>query len=265
MRSRFFLFLMTVISVSVLSFLPFSPGLSVARAEPPKKSSAPKKVDVPPELAAQVYVETMQMSEQLLSDYRQVLEVYYELKKHSAHPGEFPNYSYDPKLAASLPETVRGMFEAKSIKTVQEFDFEMYKEFQAQIDAHPALKNNTYLQRMREYGSGRANDVFQRVGSYALEKAEFKGLTESLHAAAYRYVASPVMALSMHRSKAVFVEVSKSHGYPANGADQGPIDIESWQETVGKIEKDLEPQLKKMNFHTQLSGSCPAAFGKLAK
>ncbi len=146
---------------------------------------------------AQAYYEYFQelkkVNRELQTSYRKVLEVYYELKKKSANP----------KLSES----------------VGEFHSNMYEEFKSQMDTDPRLKNNLFLEKLREFPRGaKANDVFQRNMTYASDrvKASFAAKGLQFQIAEILNEAMQTMSNSLNSALIIFGEVSRKSGYPAN-------------------------------------------------
>ena len=211
------------------------------------------------EQEARVYLATMKTKERLLADYRKLLEVYYELKLKSDNPRVFENGAY--YAGGTLPPTTEKPSEFASVH---------YAEFKAQLDRDPRLKGNLYVKKMQAYGTGQANDVFQRLGGYSMES--FESLDRAVYMKLYREVANPIQSVAMLEANETYAQVSKKMGYANNGRAVSPERMREWLQAVDEKERELTPALleldkkktRKLAEPTKLkAASCASAYGKL--
>lgn len=213
-----------------------------------------------PEQQARVYLATMKSKERMLADYKKLLEVYYELKLKSDNPRVFENGSY--YAGGTQPPTTEKPTEFASVH---------YDEFKAQLDRDPRLKGNLYVKKMQAYGTGQANDVFQRLGGYAMEP--FESLDREVYMSLYRDVANPIQSVAMLEANETYAKVSKKMGYTNNGRAVSPERMREWLQAVEEKERELTPallELETKNFGkrpstaaSKASVACASAYGKL--
>lgn len=203
---------------------------------------------VPPSIEAEYFVKAIRLKDRLLEDYKKVLTAYYELKKKSATPDVFPNPMYSLEMAGnmSLPEDLRTRLSQPTTKSFFEFSHAAYEEFKEELERDPKLRGNTYIRRMKEYGGGQANDVFQRIGTYAQEP--FENLRKGMQLMLYMETGSPITALGMVESHEVFLEVSKKAGYPQNGNPAALPKKLEWTEVVDKKAIQLEAEIRELGY-----------------
>lgn len=217
---------------------------------------------VPPSVEAQYFVNAVRLKERLLADYREVVAAYYELKKKSASPDTFPNPLYSLELAAntSLAEDARARVSNPTVKSLFEFSHAAYLEFQDELDRDPKLRGNTYIRRMKEYGHGQANDIFQRIGTYAQEP--FSELRRGHLLTLYMEIGNPVMAVGMVESHEIFLEESKKAGYEQNGNPAAQTKKAEWAAVVEKKAMDLEHEIRELGYDPKDVGGRPKSLGK---
>lgn len=265
MRSRYFYLSGPLTSLLLAFALTVMPTTS-ALADPHK----PAKVVVPLDLQARFYATAIRVKEQMLDDYRTLLHVYYELKKSSARPNEFPNPIYDPNLAADFSGSSQSSFASRTRPNAEEFDIGMYNEFAAVLDNDPRLNGNVYVRRMKEIGIGGANDIFQRVHGYAL--AEFishESVDAEIHKRLRIDIAADIRDLALYEAGEVFNEASKASGYSGNKTILDLAKETEMRTPVTAKAEQLRFHLKKIGFvvpPTRSAGAtCANAFSKLAK
>ncbi len=161
------------------SSLPLFAGTAGAAALAAKAHSSPEfKV-------LKAYLDNLKsVSSELARDYRTFLKSYYDFKKASG----------DSQFKTPMSEMT----------------FEEYKKFEDQLKKkHP---NNTFIKRFDEYGQGKANDIFQRTLSYAMEKSPAQIPMDR-----YFNTAMSAMSVDLERAAQIFREVSVEKGYAENG------------------------------------------------
>lgn len=197
---------------------------------------------VSPELESKYFTGAIRLKDRLLQDYRSVVSVYYELKTKSATPNSFPN----PRSTSDAPGTNAHLYE---------FSLAAYDEFKDELEKDPRLRGNSYVRRMKEYGQGQANDVFQRIATYAQEP--FQELPRGVLSTLSMESGNGVMALGMLDAHEVFLEESKKAGYPQNGRQGAPADRTEWAEMVKNKSLELEKEIRELGYdpETLLTGN----------
>lgn len=93
--------------------------------------------------------EVRKVQDELIDSYKKLLTVFFEFKKA------------ERKFNAESPITA--------------FSYNDYLQFKEKLDSDQRLKANYFLAKLKEYGMGSANDVFQRDTTYALERLNQDG------------------------------------------------------------------------------------------
>ena len=146
------------------------------------------------------------------------------------------------------------------MKSLFEFSNAAYLEFQDELDRDPRLRGNSYIRRMKEYGHGQANDIFQRIGTYAQEP--FGELRRGHLLTLYMEVGNPVMALGMVESHEIFLEESKKAGYTQNGNPAAQSKKAEWAAIVEKKAIDLEHEIRELGYDPKDVGGRQLSLGK---
>jgi hypothetical protein len=214
---------------------------SVAHSQPEQRPS--------PELRARYLSNAVEIKNKMIADYRELLTIYYEYKKKSATPGNFPNSLYDPKLAKELkelaPETVH-KFSQETVTSFAEFSSTLYNEFAAQLDSDPRLAGNQYREFMRSYGgSGADNDVLQRL--YMHFDKPFSALDSAMLELLHEEISGPVTGLGINESKQVFADVSLAAGYPANRQTDIKSRVQNFKREVADLVVRYRLELRALN------------------
>lgn len=149
------------------------------------------------DLTARYFVNALDIKNQILADYRKLIQVYYQYKnKNLKALSKTPTYQeFD-------------LF-------FQEFSSAQYNEFATELDADPRLNGNVYRDFMRSYGgSGADNDVMQRLYQHFDKK--FAHLSETELDELHMRINRPMAALALTESKEIFANVSLAAGFPGN-------------------------------------------------
>ena len=209
-------------------------------------SSAKANNGAATEIETEYLVQAMTMKTDLLRDYETLLRVYYSLKQKTTNPNSFPSANYNPSMAndPTIGPISRARFSEKNSDRLPEFSLAAYLELQAQLDRDPRLMGNSFLKRMLEYGArGQANDVFQRIGTYALVPYD-STLEPDRRMDLSRNIGNPVSALALLEAQEVFRNVSTKSGYPHNGAEVDPTRKTEWGNKVKAKAFELRKELR---------------------
>lgn len=242
-------------TAALFSTLLFSGSFATSAAD---KNQKPTKTAAWGDLRAQYFVNALDVKNQMLSDYRKLLEVYYDYKTKSPNPTVFPNASFDPKFAEELkdrlsPAMLKTFSEPKA-QSFDEFSSRLYDEFATELDADPRLKGNSYRQFMRSYGgSGRDNDVLQRL--YMQFDKNFTNVDQDSLAFLHEEIKIPMTGLGMSESKKILSEVSIAAGYPANRQSGFELDLAKFENEVKIALSTNRRSLKKIRSIQKLTAA----------
>lgn len=155
---------------------------------------------------------TRELDRDLLLSYAELLDVYYPLKAKSDSPYSFHNPLYFERATPIGDPSA----DNKELNSMIEFNYGEYLKFKDQLDSHPKLKNNLFLKKLKEYGLGGANDVFQRIPGYAVDELGIDSKSR-IAIELYLHIGSPMSGEALQNAALIFATSSHNLGYPKNG------------------------------------------------
>ena len=137
----------------------------------------------------------------MLKDYEIAAEVFYDLKRRSAHP-----------------DTFIGADGTYSDKKLHELNLPNVKEFKEAMSAVPKLNDNLFLKLLYDANTPTysANDAIQRLTG-EIDRSYVAALAEPIRKQLRLTVGINVMYTGLHYAHGYFKRVSARSGYPQNG------------------------------------------------
>lgn len=206
------------------------------------------------EIAAQYLQTAIESRDNLLNEYRVLLEVYYEYKSRSENPRRFANPMYDPELAAELPPNIAAQFSKPFSSSVDEFSNKLYEEFKAELDSDPRLRGNSYRDFMRGYGgSGKDNDVLQRFSRFY--RKSLAGISDETFKAFQEKIGNSLDGTAMFEAKKIFADTGRANGYPRNRQVVYQPRLRLFRSQMNELKRRLPPP----------TGPCSLGFKELGR
>lgn len=168
------------------------------------------------------------LSERMKSDYRTLLEVYYELKRKNSNPEKFENPAKklleDPNLRSMFSKTQADKMSAPLDQMENELYQVEFDRFRNELRHHPKLKDNLMLEAY--LSNNHAGDYVQHYykDPKIYEKAGLKmtGIPPQVLSTLHSQLGHPRAQLTALSFFSIFTSTSKTSGYPQNKGGRRP-------------------------------------------